>query len=223
MPRRHRPQSIYNPAPAFSWTGGYVGGILGYGWGTPKVGGTTWSADGVTGGVFGGYNFQPSSNFVLGLETDITASGMSGKKAGVTVDNNWNGTIRGRAGFRLRPLHGVRHRRSGARQHPDQDPGGSKDTSLRTGYTVGGGRRSGAHQLVVGRLEYRYTELRRLQIRDDTEDQGELLVERGAGRPRRQVLIQRGVKITRPRPRFGGAFLFLSLEANAGSNRPSAV
>jgi outer membrane immunogenic protein len=150
------PAAIYNPAPAFSWTGGYVGGILGYGWGTPKVGGTTWSADGVTGGVFGGYNFQPSSNFVLGLETDITASGMSGKKAGVTVDNNWNGTIRGRAGFAFDRFMAYGTGGVALGNIQTKIPG-SKDTSLRTGYTVGGGLEAALTNSVVGRVEYRYT------------------------------------------------------------------
>ena len=28
---------IYSPAPAFSWTGGYMGGLLGYEWGKADV------------------------------------------------------------------------------------------------------------------------------------------------------------------------------------------
>src|SRR5437868_2007207 len=84
----------YTPAPeatvgqGFSWTGPYVGGLLGYGWGHSKVGSSKSSADGVTGGAYAGYNFS-TANFLFGLEGDITASGMSGSNAGFTVSNPW--------------------------------------------------------------------------------------------------------------------------------------
>jgi outer membrane immunogenic protein len=87
------------PAPSFTynWTGGYIGGHVGYGWGKADthfeplpsavafgaLQPTTLSLSprGVTGGVQGGYNWQ-TGHFVLGGEADFSASDI--KKA-VTV------------------------------------------------------------------------------------------------------------------------------------------
>jgi outer membrane immunogenic protein len=123
------------PAPAplavpFSWTGFYVGGNVGYGWGTAtddpsfsqpfgiiaaSFGATdTDKLNGVIGGAQTGYNWQVN-NFVLGLETDIQASGQNGTDTfdGLIVNpfgNNaatgtdtskldWFGTTRARLGL----------------------------------------------------------------------------------------------------------------------------
>lgn len=58
-------------AAAYDWTGFYIGGNVGYGWGTidPK-GGKNFDVNGVLGGGQIGANWQ-FSQFVLGLETDI--------------------------------------------------------------------------------------------------------------------------------------------------------
>ncbi|WP_417270523.1 outer membrane protein [Celeribacter sp.] len=64
-------------APSGEWTGAYVGGTLGYGWGADVADG----ADDATYGVFGGYNYD-FGNFVLGgeleyLESDLATGGAS--------------------------------------------------------------------------------------------------------------------------------------------------
>ncbi len=151
------PEIVYNPAPVFSWTGGYLGGIVGYGWGNAKSGGKSWGADGFVGGVYGGYNFQTTSNFVLGLETDITGTGMSAKKSGVTVSDYWNGTIRARAGIAFDRFLAYGTGGLALGDIKVKIPG-SSDTSLRTGYTVGAGVEAALTDTVIGRLEYRYTD-----------------------------------------------------------------
>jgi outer membrane immunogenic protein len=69
-------------APAFSWTGFYVGGHLGYGWAQARyndfvnpANNFSINANGIFGGVQAGYNWQ-INNFVLGLEADIAAGGL---------------------------------------------------------------------------------------------------------------------------------------------------
>ncbi|HET7256597.1 MAG TPA: porin family protein, partial [Xanthobacteraceae bacterium] len=71
------------PPPMYSWTGLYWGVNVGYSWGRDKnqwnlVGFGTVSEsqkmDGVIGGFQSGYNYQ-FGQWVLGLETDIQASG----------------------------------------------------------------------------------------------------------------------------------------------------
>jgi outer membrane immunogenic protein len=75
---------------AFNWTGFYVGGNVGYGWGTGKTdttvtgflapGGVIAHSDslklnGIVGGAQIGYNWQVLPNWVYGLEADWQASG----------------------------------------------------------------------------------------------------------------------------------------------------
>jgi outer membrane immunogenic protein len=89
------------PVPVYSWTGWYVGGNVGYGWGGSKtdnavtgtvnfVGPTPFPSsfvfsdsnkahlNGVIGGGQLGYNYQFSSDFILGLEADIQDSDQRG-------------------------------------------------------------------------------------------------------------------------------------------------
>ncbi|MCZ8316452.1 outer membrane beta-barrel protein [Phreatobacter sp.] len=85
-------------APAFNWTGFYLGGHLGYGFGrghhanTPLgAGGAfdngpdttpfTYNTRGVLGGVHAGYNWQTGS-LVVGIEGELGFSGVSGRRAG---------------------------------------------------------------------------------------------------------------------------------------------
>ena len=93
------PEAVYSPTSAYNWNGSYVGAQLGYGWGEAANAGSTWDANGLTGGVFAGYNFVPSTNFVVGVEGDISASGMSGTLGGIKVSNPWDATLRARARF----------------------------------------------------------------------------------------------------------------------------
>jgi outer membrane immunogenic protein len=120
-------------APVSTWSGLYVGGNLGYGWGNgntdfsflprPEVFGFNnvslgARSTGVTGGAQLGYNWQVGS-LVTGLETDIQGSGIKGSVSAVrTLSSNpldpgslissepklsWFGTVRGRLGVTVTP------------------------------------------------------------------------------------------------------------------------
>jgi len=93
-----RPSYYTAPAPlsAYSWTGPYLGGNLGYEWGTTSNNPTRPS--GFAGGVEGGYNFQ-SGQLVLGGEADLQLSGANDTFAPWKFSNPWFGTVRGRAGY----------------------------------------------------------------------------------------------------------------------------
>ena len=150
---------IYNPAPAFSWTGGYAGGLIGYEWGSAKVqGGSSMSPDGFMGGVYGGYNFQTSNMFVMGLEGDFTLSGAEDKAGGVRVSNNWNGTLRARAGlaFDRFLVYGTGGLAIG--KITTKLDGGGTNAGTHAGWTVGAGMEAAITNNVIGRLEYRYTD-----------------------------------------------------------------
>jgi outer membrane immunogenic protein len=65
------------PAPLFNWTGFYVGGHGGYGWGDAD----NLSPSGWFGGGQIGYNWQYAPNWVVGLEGDISGGDISDKNA----------------------------------------------------------------------------------------------------------------------------------------------
>jgi outer membrane immunogenic protein len=94
---------VYNApvaAPAFSWTGFYLGGNVGGTWGSDKITSTTdpvgWGAAGVAsidgvspttlnpkgfiGGLQAGYNWQINQNWLLGIEADADWSGGSASR-----------------------------------------------------------------------------------------------------------------------------------------------
>jgi len=125
------PVYLKAPPPVWSWTGFYLGGNVGYGWGKSDTtvsffdpSGNLLSSsngaigmDGVIGGGQIGYNWQ-NRNWVWGLETDLQASGQKGSGTfvcglacgivpGVSETINqkldWFGTVRGRLGYTVTP------------------------------------------------------------------------------------------------------------------------
>lgn len=103
----------YEPVPAFTWTGLYLGGQIGYAWSRDTLSGwglgyafsgVNYEPNGIVGGAHAGYNFQ-FNQFVLGLEGDVEGTGVS-KSYGwgaVTYGSQIpvQGSIRGRLGFAL--------------------------------------------------------------------------------------------------------------------------
>ncbi len=116
-------------SPAFSWTGFYVGGQIGYAWSDTdlKVSGRkdvpgyagfgkSFSPDpsGFMGGVYAGYNFDLSNNIVLGAETDLawvdtddseSSTYLRGSVSQYTVKGHlkekWAGATRVRVGYAM--------------------------------------------------------------------------------------------------------------------------
>jgi|SRR6266851_323588 len=118
-------------APATNWSGHYVGGNVGYGWGNGSTGILPTSGDdvfpastldsrlkGVFGGAQIGYNWQIGS-IVTGYEADIQNSGITGSAraalvnlggagpgditASTSSELSWFGTVRGRLGVTVTP------------------------------------------------------------------------------------------------------------------------
>jgi outer membrane immunogenic protein len=97
-------------APAFSWTGFYLGAHAGYGWAQARYtdfsgtfGPGSINANGFFGGIQGGYNWQMNS-FVFGIEADVAAGALNRTFAlggGDTYRASvpFLSTVRARAGF----------------------------------------------------------------------------------------------------------------------------
>ena len=120
----------YQPAPPapWSWSGFYVGGTVGGGWGNFDNAASAYdlrfplstNGSGVVAGLYGGYNFILYDRLLLGIETDFAwANIRGGGEFGGHLDlphgsipwaaeaNNrlgWIGTTRGRLGYAFGPV-----------------------------------------------------------------------------------------------------------------------
>src|SRR5512142_2536602 len=92
------PYTVNQPLNAYSWAGPYLGGNLGYEWGS--VSNNPTNPSGFVVGVQAGYNFQ-NGPWVFGVEGDIQAAGADDTFAQWKFSNPWFGTVRGRAGYAL--------------------------------------------------------------------------------------------------------------------------
>jgi outer membrane immunogenic protein len=148
----------YSATPGFNWNGPEIGLIAGYGWGNVKAPGPDFGADGWSGGAYAGYNFQVGPQLVLGVEGDITGSGMDGSVSGLGVKNTWNATLRGRAGWAYNQflLYGTGGLALGGLKA--STPGDS-ETKTQVGWTLGLGAEAIVTRSITARLEYRYTDL----------------------------------------------------------------
>jgi outer membrane immunogenic protein len=123
MPVKARTPSVV--AGSYRWTGFYLGGHRGYGWSNATGTGTEVPAsfdrvtfnldgDGVVGGAQLGFNWQVAPNWVIGVEADVSGTGIRGSSfAGVAFGGlptnccdlymskeiDWLATVRGRLGY----------------------------------------------------------------------------------------------------------------------------
>jgi outer membrane immunogenic protein len=155
----------YSRAPAFSWTGFYVGANLGYGFG--KVTGLSGSRFKDTGGVIGGgqigYNYQ-IGQIVLGAEADLSATGIKANNsvtgvAGSKISQPYIGTVRARAGYAMGQF--LPYLTGGfayGKTHYKVPGVGTADTT-NYGYALGGGVEYAFTNNVTARVEGLYVDL----------------------------------------------------------------
>jgi outer membrane immunogenic protein len=113
------------PAPytaaAYNWTGLYVGGQVGWAWGTEQTTNVTATTStppgfidnptdlsGLLGGFYGGYNYQ-FNQYLVGVDADYSWAGVSGKSTDIGPLNGhtlthspslqWLTTVTGRLGY----------------------------------------------------------------------------------------------------------------------------
>jgi outer membrane immunogenic protein len=159
----------YEPAPAavvaapagFSWTGPYVGAIVGYGWGDFKAtnGGNSGKvdADGAKVGVYAGYNFDMGNNIVLGVEADVNWSGLTGYDEPLRAKETWDSTGRFRAGYSFGRV--LAYGTGGAAMAGAKVEGyGASDSNTHFGWTLGAGVEAAVTNNITARLEYQYAD-----------------------------------------------------------------
>lgn len=165
----------------FNWTGGYIGGQVGYGWGDvyqtsdPAPGDYAHpDPDGWLGGVYAGYNYQFANNVVLGADADFAWTGADGSdlfyNSGVpapdqyrsTFDVEWSGAVRARLGYavdRWLPFAaaGVAFSKAEWNATDNGVPYRSFDDTY-VGWTIGVGTEYAFTDNLIGRIEYRYSD-----------------------------------------------------------------
>src|ERR1700682_2342230 len=147
------------PAPAFSWTGFYIGAEVGYAWGKDTTTeyltaantftgfNPSYNVHSAVGRLYGGYNYQIGSA-ALGIESDIEAANINGgftaPAVGLTADKvSFYGT-------------GGLASQTSVTPFTNLITGVPEATaSLRTGWTAGGGVEALTSKLLA-RVEYRY-------------------------------------------------------------------
>lgn len=185
LPSRRAPPPVYvpPPIPVFTWTGAYVGGQIGYAFGTSKATayraggalGTSGSPSGVVGGAHIGYLYQTASFFggpgtstVWGIEGDVdgtnyrTSYGVSPLVSN-SAKEDIQGSVRGRFGIAVdRALF---YATGGAafgglsNTYTNSRTGAIDSLShTKVGYTVGGGVEYALSNNWSARVEYRYTD-----------------------------------------------------------------
>ena len=185
-------------APAWSWTGSYVGLNVGYGVsrsdssdnflspaGVVALGGSNrLAADGVLGGAQIGYNWQTSPTWLWGVEADFQGANIKGSSQVVLppiVMNleskvNWFGTVRGRLGYIVNPATvayvtgGFAYGETQLSANNNFGDVGAAGTAKQTrgGYTVGGGMETRLSGNWSVKAEYLYVNLGNASINAPT-------------------------------------------------------
>jgi outer membrane immunogenic protein len=149
------PYTVNQPLNAYSWAGPYIGGNLGYEWGSVRNNPT--KPSGVAGGAQAGYNWQ-SGNWVFGVEGDIEATAAEDTFAPWKFSNPWFGTLRGRAGY---AISNVLFYGTGGLAFGELtgQTFGLSESHTTAGWTVGLGAEVGLAPHWSAKIEYLYVDL----------------------------------------------------------------
>jgi outer membrane immunogenic protein len=150
------PYTVPQPLDCYSWAGPYIGGTLGYNWGS--VTGNAAQPSGFSGGVQAGYNWQ-NGPFVFGVEGDLQVSSTNDDMfASWKFSNPWFGTIRGRSGYTFRNV--LLYATAGlAFGELRAETFGPSESHSSVGFTIGVGAEFGIAPNWSAKVEYLYVDL----------------------------------------------------------------
>jgi outer membrane immunogenic protein len=145
--------------PQDDWSGAYLGAYGGYGWFKSDIspGGDVDSIHGPLGGAYLGYNQQFGNNWVGGFEALGGASGAENSSNGVTINQDWDASLRARMGYAFENsliygLAGV------AATGFEASAGGTSDSNVSLGWIIGTGLETKFTDNLSGRVEYNYSD-----------------------------------------------------------------
>ena len=149
------PYTVNQPLNAYSWAGPYIGGNLGYEWGSVRN--NPAQPSGFNGGAQAGYNWQ-MGNWVFGVEGDIEATAAEDTFAPWKFSNPWFGTLRGRAGYAFNNVlfYGTGGLAFGELRG---ETFGLSESHTNAGWTLGLGAEVGLAPNWSAKIEYLYVDL----------------------------------------------------------------
>jgi outer membrane immunogenic protein len=149
------PYTVNQPLNVYSWAGPYLGGNLGWNWGS--VDNNPTKPSGFVGGAQAGYNWQ-TGPWVFGVEGDLQATGASDTFAPWKFSNPWFGTLRGRAGYAINNIlfYGTAGLAFG---ELSGQTFGLTESHTNAGWTVGLGAEVGLARNWSAKVEYLYVDL----------------------------------------------------------------
>jgi outer membrane immunogenic protein len=150
------PYTVNQPLNAYSWAGPYLGGNLGYAWGS--VDNNPTKPSGFEGGVQAGYNWQ-TGPWVFGVEGDIEATGAADTFAPWKFSNPWFGTVRGRGGYAFNNIFFYGTAGLAFGELRGQTFFGLTESHTNVGWTAGVGAEFGLTQNWSAKVEYLYVDL----------------------------------------------------------------
>ncbi|MGB9170257.1 MAG: outer membrane protein [Bradyrhizobium sp.] len=150
-----QPYTVNQPLNMYSWAGPYLGGNIGWDWGS--VDNSPTRPSGLVGGAQAGYNWQ-TGPWVFGIEGDLEATGASDTFAPWKFSNPWFGTVRGRAGYALNNIlfYGTGGLAFG---ELSSQTFGLSESHTNAGWTVGLGAEVGFARNWSAKVEYLYVDL----------------------------------------------------------------
>src|SRR4029077_1143810 len=150
------PYTVNQPLNIYSWAGPYLGGNLGWAWGS--VDNSVTRPSGFVGGAQAGYNFFQTGPWVFGVEGDLQATGAEDTFAPWKFSNPWFGTIRGRAGY---ALSNILFFATGGLAFGELrgQTFGLTESHNNAGWTLGVGAEVGLSQNWSAKIEYLYVDL----------------------------------------------------------------
>jgi outer membrane immunogenic protein len=150
-------------APVYStgWTGSYIGVHGGYAWGSfdtlTGAGAASLDPKGGFGGIQTGYNWQPTRNWVIGLESDSSWGSINQTVGATNVDVDAMGTVRARLGYAMNNI--LFYGTGGlAWAHADSVTAGAIRDQFYLGWAAGAGIEYAFAPRWSAKLEYIYTD-----------------------------------------------------------------
>jgi len=153
------PTSYPAASPTYLWNGTYLGIYGGYNslnadlTNLPNIS----SVGGLITGGYLGYNHQLSDNWVTGLEGTLGISSASGNNSGITVDQDWEASLRARMGFAFENsmIYGLA---GFAGSDVNASSATASDNNVLLGWQIGAGLETFLTDQITGRVEYDYTD-----------------------------------------------------------------
>jgi outer membrane immunogenic protein len=175
LPSEKGPALYAPPPPVFSWTGFYVGATAGGAFGHQTLSNNPFgslgaSSAGFIGGGEAGFNYQlPTSNVVLGGETDFQGSTLRSAYGTLTppgftgtTNLDWWGSARARLGLsfgNVLPYVTGGFAYGDVREQGTLGATAFSDSGVRTGWTAGAGVEYAITHNLTAKAEYLYTDL----------------------------------------------------------------